>query len=318
MAVEVAKCWCVLGRSKRVIFSSLARKSLLLGRNSICIEASGATEMIERPTKRKAYRKMKAEVYRKNKQDSNLERAARNNTLLVPLETVRKEWMAKSQSTTLAKLARHYGIFEHMFEKKEFMPTVGMSVTFGETDHVHYGNFLTPSQAMHEPRVSYDCTEGSHWMLVLANPDGNFLENRKEVLHWMIYNIPGSRISGGEVICEYLPPIPIQGTGFHRFVFCLIKQSGELDFRSDLVIRKPSDITSRSFSLAELLSKHSADLTPAGLCFFQASWDKSVTQTFLETLGITEPAYKEKEFVTPTKARKILVKNWLESKYRNM
>ena len=36
--------------------------------------------MIERPTKRKAYRKMKAEVYRKNKQDSNLERAARNNT----------------------------------------------------------------------------------------------------------------------------------------------------------------------------------------------------------------------------------------------
>lgn len=54
--------------------------------------------------------------------------------------------MAKSQFSTLAKLARHYGIFEHMFEKKEFMPTVGMSVTFGETDHVHYGNFLTPSQ----------------------------------------------------------------------------------------------------------------------------------------------------------------------------
>ena len=47
------------------------------------------------------------------------------------------------------------------------------------------------------------------------------------------------------------------------------------------------DITSRSFSMAELLSKHSADLTPAGLCFFQASWDNSVTQTFLETLGKT-------------------------------
>ena len=59
--------------------------------------------------------------------------------------------MTKSQSTTLAKLARHYGIFEHMFEKKEFMPTVGMSVTFGETDHVHYGNFLTPSQVWNRP-----------------------------------------------------------------------------------------------------------------------------------------------------------------------
>ena len=28
---------------------------------------------------------------------------------------------------------------------------------------------------MHEPRVSYDCTEGSHWMLVLANPGGKML-----------------------------------------------------------------------------------------------------------------------------------------------
>ena len=38
MAVEVTKCWCVLGRSKRVIFSTLARKSLLLGRSSLCME----------------------------------------------------------------------------------------------------------------------------------------------------------------------------------------------------------------------------------------------------------------------------------------
>ena len=38
MAVKVGKCWCVLSRSKRVIFSSLARRSLLLERKSICME----------------------------------------------------------------------------------------------------------------------------------------------------------------------------------------------------------------------------------------------------------------------------------------
>ena len=86
------------------------------------------------------------------------------------------------------------------------------------------------------------------YIILLLNIAHNFILNVKGFLSPFLflsfyidfsYNIPGSRISGGEVICEYLPPIPIQGTGFHRFVFCLIKQSGELDFRSDLVIRKP-------------------------------------------------------------------------------
>lgn len=53
--------------------------------------------------------------------------------------------MAKNEFSTTTKLARHYGIFKHMFQK-EFTPSVRMLVTFGETDQVHYGNFLTPSQ----------------------------------------------------------------------------------------------------------------------------------------------------------------------------
>ena len=51
-------------------------------------------------------------------------------------------------------------------------------------------------------------------------------------------NIPGSRISNGQILCEYLPPVPVQGTGFHRFVFCLIKQNGELDL-SNYVNKNP-------------------------------------------------------------------------------
>ena len=53
--------------------------------------------------------------------------------------------MAKKEFSTTTKLARHYGIYEHMF-KQEFTPSVRMLVKFGETDQVHFGNFLTPSQ----------------------------------------------------------------------------------------------------------------------------------------------------------------------------
>ena len=69
-----------------------------------------------------------------------------NSTVSIPLETVRKEWMAKYEFSTTTKLARHYGIFENMFQGNEFIPSVRMLVTFGQTDQVHYGNFLTPSQ----------------------------------------------------------------------------------------------------------------------------------------------------------------------------
>ena len=69
-----------------------------------------------------------------------------NSTVLIPLDTVTKEFMSKSEFSTTTKLARHYDIFEHIFNGEEFTPTVRMSVTFGEKDHVHNGNFLTPSQ----------------------------------------------------------------------------------------------------------------------------------------------------------------------------
>lgn len=283
----------------------------------MCTGASGTLETFDPPTKTKEFRRMKAAIYKKNRQNSNLERAARDETLLIPLDIVKKDWMAKNELITTTNLARHYGIFEHMFQGKEFTPSVRMRVKFGETDQVHYGNFLLSSQASCKPTVNYDCSDDSHWTFIFANPDGNFIEKKKEFLHWMIGNIPGSKIPEGQVLCEYLPPIPVQGTGFHRFIFCLLKQSGELDL-SNYLNTKPRDIFNRNFSLAEFLSKYRQDLTPAGLCFFQAAWDKSVTQTFIEILGMTEPAYKEKEFITPTKARRILVRQWFESKYRNM
>lgn len=45
------------------------------------------------------------------------------------------------------------------------------------------------------------------------------------------------------------------------------------------------DIFNRTFSLSEFLSNHRHELIPAGLCFFQAAWDETVTQTCRETLG---------------------------------
>lgn len=310
------RSWIVIRFSKNMTSLQLLRQRILLKTSSMCTEASDTFQTFDQTSKRKDFRRMKAAIYKKNRQDSDLEKAARDEKLHIPLDIVRTDWMAKNEFSTTTKLARHYGIYEHMF-KQEFTPSVRMLVKFGETDQVHFGNFLTPLQAFHEPTVDYDSSDDIKWTLIFANPDGNFIEKKKEFLHWMIGNIPGSRISDGQVLCEYLPPVPIKGTGFHRFVLCLLKQSGELDL-GNYLNTQPRDIFNRTFSLSEFLSNHRHELIPAGLCFFQAAWDETVTRTFRETLGITEPVYKEQEFITPTTAKKILVRQWFESKYRNM
>lgn len=87
-----------------------------------------------------------------------------NLTVLIPLDTVRREWMLKSEFSITTKLARHYDIFEHMFNGEEFTSTVRMSVTFGETDNVHNGNFLTPSQVSIINSINFNEKSFSHDM----------------------------------------------------------------------------------------------------------------------------------------------------------
>ncbi|KAK7083773.1 39S ribosomal protein L38, mitochondrial [Halocaridina rubra] len=43
-------------------------------------------------------------------------------------------------------------------------------------------------------------------------------------------NIPGGDVSRGEVICDYMRPLPPRGTGYHRIAFLLYKQEGLVDY----------------------------------------------------------------------------------------
>ena len=43
----------------------------------------------------------------------------------------------------------------------------------------------------------------------------------------------GGDVSSGEVIMDYLQPIPTRGTGLHRMVFLLFKQNKKIDFSEE-------------------------------------------------------------------------------------
>ena len=73
----------------------------------------------------------------------------------------------------------------------------------------------------------------------MIDPDApsNELPSRRHWRHWLIVNIRGRcyLILGGDVekgttLTEYAGPTPGKGTGIHRYVFLLLKQTGQQSF----------------------------------------------------------------------------------------
>ena len=52
-------------------------------------------------------------------------------------------------------------------------------------------------------------------------------------LHWMVINIPGSKLDQGQTITSYKGPAPKSGTGAHRYVIVAYEQKSDTPLRID-------------------------------------------------------------------------------------
>lgn len=227
-----------------------------------------------------------------------LEKSARDRTLVIPLDEVYEGYVSETQATHWKSLAEHYGLFCDLFDNANFYPVVNMDILFdydGEyVSKVFMGNKLKPSEVKTKPDVHYTAEPDSLWTVAMTAPDSHLQDNNMEYLHWLVGNIPGNDVHKGDELCHYLPPLPVYGTGYHRMVFVLYKQQKQIDF-SD--IKRPGNCRSlrdRSFSTLEFYRKLQDDMTPAGIQMFQCDWDESVRDTFWNTLEMKEPRYEFK------------------------
>ncbi|XP_005105462.1 39S ribosomal protein L38, mitochondrial [Aplysia californica] len=228
------------------------------------------------------------------------EKAARHRQLKIDLEEVHREWSVESRPRHVCKVAQHYGLYQDMFDGAHFYPVVPLDVWFDYDEEfvtpVRYGNVIPAREAEVQPCAEFEAEEDSLWTLVMSSPDGNLEQNDRELLHWMVGNIPGGDVEKGETLCKYLQPFPVKGAGFLRYVFVLYKQQRPLDLDS---LRRSSDgysLRERSFSTLDFYRKFEDSLTPAGLAFFQSQWDSSVRSTFHNILDMPEPKF---EFIHP-------------------
>ncbi|XP_037546623.1 39S ribosomal protein L38, mitochondrial [Nematolebias whitei] len=250
-----------------------------------------------RPSRTKQVRERK-QLLLDNKRSAELERASRLRTLKIALDRVQENWEKTSMPFHVRRLADHYGVFRDLFPMAFFLPEVILRISYGldRSGQVHYGNWLTPTDAASAPQISFDAEEGSLWTLLLTCPDEHLLDNEAEYVHWLVGNIPGGAVQDGEELCHYLPPFPARGTGFHRYIYVLFKQDRPVDFQDDARSPPCHSLEDRTFKTVEFYRKHQEDMTPAGLAFFQSQWDESVSSTFHHTLNMKEPVF---EFIRP-------------------
>ncbi|CDW55555.1 phosphatidylethanolamine binding protein [Trichuris trichiura] len=231
--------------------------------------------------------------------DTRLELEARKRTLKLDLQEVEEEGGIENEPQRLKLIAEHFGIYEDLFEKNCFFyPVVNLRASFSvDTEDgvayrpVYFGNLITPTEACAPPLISYKADGNSYWTLVMVNPDGNIYADGNEVLHWLICNIPGDDVSSGDVLCNYLQPLPLRGTGLHRFVLVLFKQNSRRQFTAVGSSAEQIRLDERTFSLLKFYMANEDYITPAGLAFFQCEWDKSCSVCFREKLDMKEPFF---------------------------
>lgn len=177
------------------------------------------------------------------------------------------------------------------FEKSEIVPDVideaphdFLTVMFAKTGKiVDLGNELMPKDLKDEPLVIYGTNSNKFYTLLMLDPDGFSREEPtlRNVLHWMIVNVPGSSAavkinSAPNSKVAYIPSGPPKDSGLHRYVFLLYAHEKVIDY-SDIEDIPAEEIEKRfNFNVKSFEKKYGLDSPTAGN-FYECQWDETVS-----------------------------------------
>ncbi|KAL0818142.1 hypothetical protein ABMA28_008666 [Loxostege sticticalis] len=191
--------------------------------------------------------------------------------------------IADSTMVNFRVLARAMSTVAKAFETHQVVPDVvpkapaaAAQVKYPSGVEVNEGNELTPTQVKDVPTVTWDASPDQFYTLAMTDPDAPSRADPKfrEWHHWLVGNIPGGNVAGGETLSAYVGSGPPQGTGLHRYVFLVYKQPGKLSFDEPRLTNTSGD-NRPMFSIAKFATKYNLGDPIAGN-FYQAQYDDYV------------------------------------------
>ena len=173
------------------------------------------------------------------------------------------------------------------------LDSISMNIYYPNMERVIGGGVISALVAQQQPSVSYKSHQGeNYYTMILSDPDALWLLMDEHV-HWVVVNIPGDQVSEGTVVLPYLGPAPAKGSGMHRFVFSLYRQTTLFNAQQvdDCVkhFRVRQGIRTHNFmtSLQGGEGINMIDSTPVGIEAFLCEWENGVDE--LTTPIIIEP-----------------------------
>ncbi|KAK5821772.1 phosphatidylethanolamine-binding protein [Linnemannia elongata] len=136
-----------------------------------------------------------------------------------------------SEQATEAALKQE-GIIPDVLDS--FHPKTILMVSYGSNNEVALGNTLSVEDTQQAPQVSFQAESPSdQYTLIMTDPDAPSRKDPKmrEYRHWVVANISGTsdfqpaNVAQGSVVTSYMGPAPPAGSGPHRYIFLLYKQT---------------------------------------------------------------------------------------------
>lgn len=155
-------------------------------------------------------------------------------------------------------------------------PAETAAVSYDAGVSVEMGNELKPRQVKNMPKVMWNGDAAAFYTLCMTDPDAPSRKEPKfrEWHHWLVGNIPGTAIEKGDTLSAYVGSGPPEGTGLHRYVFLVYKQSEKLKFDEKRLTNTSGDHRG-CFSISKFAEKYKLGNPVAGN-FYQAEWDDYV------------------------------------------
>jgi len=263
---------------------------------------------------RREMRAKRAEVLAA-REDPVLEELSRKRKLNISVDEVEEDWRREFGLAEINKLATFYAIDRDLFNGETFAMQTWLDVSFNDTLKIHRGNILHAGQLTTPPtQITYTPPQPDHLTtLIVTNLDSHPVDATKEILHWMVCNIPDGDVTRGDTTMAYLPPVPWKGSGHHRHVFALYSHSEPISVAHG----DAGTLSGRTFSSWDCTS--SLGLTPVGLSWCQVVWDSSVANTCTLLSDVHgEPVFDLEPYDDPKTELRKLKEEEKELRYRDM
>lgn len=192
---------------------------------------------------------------------------------------------SNNNNNNIAEAFKKHGIVPDIIAQP---PASVLQVQYDDSNvNVNLGAELTPTQVKNQPKITlpkYNDDETLYTLLML-DPDAPSRINpaNGEIRHWLVGNIPAyGQVADGDTIAEYVGSGPPQGSGLHRYIFLLFKQSNgqKIDFKAqnETFSTKTSREGRVKTNTKNLIEKYGLELPPVAGNFYQAQYDDYVPQ----------------------------------------